>query len=102
MKKEELRFIPHSDTSIAEVDIIKQHNNLIQEGKYEEAITILNDNQFVKGMRASLFNSIVEKIRKIQLYLLNEFVAESYEYFSDTEPTDEEMGNKTIWVQPWY
>lgn len=101
MEREELIFIPHSDTGVSELEIIKQHNNLIENSQYEEAATLLNDHQFTKGVRASLFNSITEKIRKIQLYLLNEFVAEPYEYYSDTEPTEKEMGDKIIWVQPW-
>lgn len=101
MDLEELYFVPHSDAGISELSTIKQHDNLINSEQYEEATTLLDSKQFEKGVRASLLNSMQNKVRKIQLYLLNKYVASPLEYFSDTEPTDEEMGDKIIWVKPW-
>ena len=101
MNIDELYFVPHSDAGIDELELIEEHNNLINNKQYEEAVTLLEENQSTKGMTASLLNLIQNKIRSLQLFLLNEFVASPIEYFSDTEPTAEEMGDKIIWIKPW-
>ena len=103
MELSELTFVPHSDVGANEIDIVNQHKNLINSGNYSDAITLLNNENFGKGVRASLLNSIQNKIRKLQLYLLNEFIAEKDEYFSDTEPDTTFMKENgyTHWIQPW-
>lgn len=103
MEINELNFTPHSDVGANEIDIVNQHKNLINEGKFSDATTLLDNENFEKGVRASLLNSIQNKIRKLQLYLLNEFVAEKDEYFSLEEPNltfMEENGYKH-WLKPW-
>lgn len=103
MELSELRFVPHSDVGANEIDIVNRHKNLINEGKFSDATTLLNNENFGKGVRASLLNSIQNKIRKLQLYLLNEFVSDEFEYFSDTEPDAAfmEENGYTHWIQPW-
>ena len=103
MELSELSFVPHSDVGANEIDIVNQHKNLISEGKFSDATALLDNENFEKGIRASLLNSIQNKVRKLQLYLLNEFVAEEDEYFSDTEPDTAfmEENGYTHWIQPW-
>lgn len=103
MELKDFSFIPHSDVGANEIDIVNQHKNLINQGQYSDATTLLDNENFEKGVRASLLNSIQNKIRKLQLYLLNEFVADEFEYFSDTEPdtTFMEENGYTHWIQPW-
>ena len=99
MELKDIVFSPHNDMGAEDTDIVTQHKNLIDSGNYSDATTLLNDNDYQKGFRASLFNSIQNKIRSVQEYLLNEFVADDDEYYSYTEPTDEQMEGKTWWIQ---
>lgn len=101
MEINDILFTPHSDAGISDNAVQTQHKNFIENGEFSKASALLENASFSKGFRASFLNSLQNKIRKLQLYLLNEFVASSDEFYSDTEPTEEEMNGKTIWVQPW-
>lgn len=103
MELKDLSFVPYSDTGADEIEIIKEHDNFIKSKKYNEATTLLESEQLNKGVRASILNSIQNKIRQLQLYLLNEFVADQDTYYSDTEPSAEfmdEHGYK-FWSKPY-
>lgn len=99
MNLKDIVFEPHIDMSANDIELINQHNNLIKQHKYNDATALLNDNKYEKGFRASLFNSIQNKIRALEIYLLNEYVAEDDELYSFTEPTEEQMKDKTFWIQ---
>ncbi len=99
MELKDVVFSPHNDMSAEDTEIVTQHKNLIDTGSYSDATTLLDSNNYQKGFRASLFNSIQNKIRTVQEYLLNEFAANDDEYYSYTEPTDEQMEGKTWWIQ---
>ena len=103
MKLSELTFVPHSDVGANEIDIVNQHKNLIDTGNYSDATTLLDNNDYQKGFRASLFNSIQNRLRSVQEYLLNQFVADDDEYYSYEEPTAEfmEENNYIWWIQPY-
>lgn len=75
MTKKDIAFTPHSDMDIHDMAAAK------------------------KGFCAAIFNTIQNKLREIQLYLLNK-TAEPDAYYSFTEPTEEEMQGKTFWLQP--
>ena len=92
-------FTPHSDVEISDEELIDSHNNLIKIGKYEEAIALADNELSGKGFRASFFNVIENKIKEFQVYLLNKTAAPD-EYYSLTEPTDAEMGEKLFWIRP--
>lgn len=94
-------FKPHNDMDADNQDIVLQHNKKIKKGQYNAAVSILNENNYHDGFRASLFNSIQNKIRSYQIYLLNEFNAEPDELYSLTEPTQEQMQSKKFWIQPY-
>lgn len=103
MNINDMIFEPYNDMGIDDIKIVTQHKNLISEKKYSDATTLLNDSNYKKGIRASLLNSTQNKIRKLQEYLLNEFVAENDEYYSFEEP-DIDFMNKNgykFWVQPY-
>ena len=101
MKEKDIIFEPHNDMSADDIEIVTQHNNLIKSGNYSDATTLLNNNNYQKGFRASLFNSIQNKIRTLQEYLLNELVANEDEFYSYDEPTAEQMDGKTFWIKPY-
>lgn len=103
MEERDFIFVPHSDVGTFEIDVVNQHDNLINEGSYNDATALLETESFNRGVRASFLNSMQDKLRKLQLYFLNEFVAEKDEYFSDTEPDTEFMQQNgyTHWLKPW-
>ena len=103
MTKNDIKFVPQSDVSPYDFSLVEQHKNLINENRFSDAANLLKENSFEKGAVASLFNSIAKKIQDIQFYLLNKYVAEPDEYYSPTEPTDEEMGygKKIYWIKPY-
>lgn len=101
MELKDMIFSPHNDMSAEDTEMVTQHKNLIDAGNYSDATTLLDNNDYQKGFRASLFNSIQNKIRSVQEYLLNEFVADDDTYYSFTEPTNEQMNGKTWWIQPY-
>ena len=71
MELRDFTFTPHNDMDIDDINVIAQHKNLISQGNYGDAGTLASNNG--KGFIASLFNGIQNKIRTIQLYLLNEY-----------------------------
>lgn len=91
---------PISDTSISDKKMIEEHNRKLNTFHYSDAVNYLNDNNFHRGFRASVFNSLEDKIKKIQVYLLNKYVAASDELYSVDEPSKEQMQGKAFWVQP--
>ena len=92
-------FTPYSDVEISDKESIETHNNYVDNGYYEEAITLADSALSGKGFRASFFNAIENKIKEFQIYLLNK-TALPDEYYSLTEPTEEEMNGKLFWLKP--
>lgn len=92
-------FSPYNDTGLDDTEITNKHKNLVKNGKYSEATELLDENEFNKGFRASIFNTIQNKIRSLEEYFLNEFAAEDDELYSFDEPTEEQMKDKTWWIQ---
>ena len=103
MEIKDIVFEPHSDMSAYDIDLVRQHDELIKQKSYDDATALLNNNEYNKGFRASLLNSFQNKLRKFEEFLLNEFVADDDEYYSFTEPTIEfmEENNYTWWIQPY-
>lgn len=101
MTTDDLKFIPHSDMSAEELAIVTCHKELVQNHLYDEAVSFLNDSGYRKGFTSAVLNAIQNKIRKIQVYLLNKLSAETDEFYSMTEPSPEEMGNKRFWIKPY-
>ncbi|MBO5093803.1 MAG: hypothetical protein J6C33_05535 [Lachnospiraceae bacterium] len=101
MVKLNIGFTPHNDLHADDINLVEQHKNLINNNKFSDATTLLDNNNYQKGFRASLLNSIEVKLKQIQLYLLNKYAADPDEYYSLEEPTDEEMKGKTYWIRPY-
>lgn len=103
MNQDDLNFTPHSDAGAKEIETIIEHKNLIENNQYSDATALLNNKDYKLGVRASLLNSIQNKIRKVELYFLNEFVAEKDEYFSIEEPDINFMKENgySHWIKPW-
>lgn len=94
-------FKLHSDIAIADLPAISVHKDLINKYEYTDATNSINNTESLngKGFRSSFFNAIENKIRDLQIYLLNKNASPD-EYYSLTEPTDEEMVNKIFWIKP--
>ena len=92
MTENNLKFTPHSDMSIDDQTIVNEHQNLIKNNKFSDATALLENNNYNKGFRASLFNNMQNKIHMIQEYLLNKEDIENTpdEVVSNTEPTNSE------------
>ena len=80
---------------VHDVNTVEQHKNLIARNRFSEAASLLDNTSRQKGFRAAIFNTLQNKLREIQLYLLNKTAAPN-EYDSFTEPTDEEMEGRTF------
>lgn len=100
MDEEKLKFVPLSDTTASEMPRVKQHEELIYEGKYSDAVKLLDDNNHQSGFRASLFNTIIERLEILSEYL-PDVKPESEEYDSDEEPESTSMNGKKFWIQPY-
>ena len=100
MTKNDLKFIPHSDMSVEDQRIVTEHRNLINNNQLSDATTLLYDNDYNKGFRASLFNNIQDKVKMIQEYLLDKEIPEFIpdEVVSDTEPVDSES---MFWISDY-
>lgn len=94
----DISFVPHSDMSADDTATVLAHKNLIDSNHLKEAAALLEHENYQKGYRASLFNSIEKKLQAIQLYLLNKKAMETEEMVSDMEPAPEEMGSKIFWI----
>lgn len=99
MTKEDLNFIPHGDMEIDDLDTVTGYNGFLKSGQYENAQKLLLDRHYEKGFLASFFNYLQDKLRQIQLAVLNKNAAPD-EYYSLKEPTEEQMKGKTFWIQP--
>ena len=97
MTENDLKFIPHSDMCLDDQTTVNQHQNLIKNNQLSDATALLNNSNYNKGFRASLFNNMQNKVRMIQEYLLDKEPVEIVpdEIVSDTEPTDSEL---TFWL----
>lgn len=94
-------YTPYSDIETMDNDVVSVHKELINNYKYTEATEYINQSELLKkkGFRSSFFNAIEKKIQELQIYLLNKNASPD-EYYSITEPTDEEMFGKTFWIKP--
>ncbi len=90
MTTNDIRFIPHSDMSIDGQAIVNQHQNLIKNNEFGDAITLLNNKNYKEGFRASLFNTMQDKVRMILEYLLTKNEETQEEIISKTEPINSE------------
>lgn len=98
MEIKDIVFEPHNDMNADDADIVRQHDNLIKKS-FNDAAGLLNNKNYAKGFRAALFNSIQNKLRKLEEFLLNEFVAYKDEYYSYEEPDESQMEGKVFWMQ---
>lgn len=102
MVEQDFQFVPVSDASLSDMPTVEQHKNLINAGRYTDATNLLESENYQKGFRASLFNTLKNRLQIIATYLLN-LTAESDEYYSLTEPDTEWMieNEKKYWIQPF-
>lgn len=100
MTKQDFSFIPVSDITISDTEILDQHKSLVENNNYSGATALLNSYNYNKGVRASFINGIVKKIQDMGLYLLN-LTANPDEYYSINPPDPEWMkqNGKLFWIE---
>lgn len=100
MVNSDFKFVPMSETKALDMPIIEEHQKLIDDGKYTDAVKLLDDNNYQSGFRASIFNAIRERLLKIASFVLN-LTADSEEYYSTEEPDPAFMkeNGKIFWIQ---
>ena len=60
---------------VHDVNTVEQHKNLIARNRFSEAASLLDNTSRQKGFRAAIFNTLQNKLREIQIYLLNKTAA---------------------------
>lgn len=96
MTTNDLKFIPHSDMSIDDLTIVNEHQNLIDSNKFSDATALLNNNNYLKGFRAFIFNNIQNRINTVQNYLKDKDT-EKEEIIAQSEP----VSDKQFWLQDY-
>ncbi len=86
MKQKDISFVPHSDMDVYDVNTVEQHKNLIEQNRFSEAALLPDNTGHKKGFRAAIFNTIQNKLREIQLYLLNKTAAPTNTTLSLNQP----------------
>ena len=103
MSELNINFELHSDIAMSDEETVSVHTEYINQNMYEEAKNVVDNNaeMSTKGIRASIFKKLEEKLQELQIYLLNK-KATPYEYYSLTEPTMEFMkeGGFLYWIKP--
>lgn len=100
MKIKDLLFSPHNDMNANDIETVNRHKNLINQNMYSAAVNVLESAKYQKGFRAELFNKIQDKVRNLELFILNEFVAKPDEFYSYDEPAENQMEGKIFWIKP--
>ena len=83
------------DNDLEKIEIINNYNNLIAQGKYDEANNYIGQHEEVYGFYAKYLNAIENRIYNLQEYLLTKQKKNPF-VFSDEEPESVEVG--TIWI----
>ena len=84
------------DNSLDKQSVINTYNNLIAEGKYDEANELVSQHDNLYGYFADYFNSIENRIYSLQEYLLTKQKKELIKH-SNTEPA--QMSENMIWIE---
>lgn len=95
----DLRFEPHGDMELDDLETVNNYTNLISKKCYDDAQDVLINEKYKKGYTATFFNYLQDKLRQIQMIVLNKTAAPD-EFYSAKEPTEDQMAGKTFWIQP--
>lgn len=86
------------DNSLDKIEIIKEYDSLISQGKYDEANRFLNQQDNIYGFFADYFNAIENRIYNLQKYLLTK---NKINHFVSSDGPDEEpdpITDDSIWI----
>lgn len=83
------------DNDIDAMEAINYYNNLIAQGKYDDANNYIKQHPEVYGFFADFGNAIENRIKNLQEYLLTKQKKNPF-VISDEEPESVEEG--TIWI----
>lgn len=100
MTKDDLIYIPHNFPELRYEELLNQHKNMLNSNQYSSATNLLNQNPQIEGFRADIFNTIEGKIVFVEAHLEQKTKDEFFLY-KETEPTNDEIGEKVIWAQPY-
>lgn len=99
MSEEYLNRTPISDIDVDDLSLIETYKEKINENNFTDAVKILDDASFEKGIRASIVDKIRTSILVLETAILN-LTADDDTYYSVDVPTDEQMNGKKFWVRP--
>lgn len=83
------------DNDIDKIELVNHYNNLISQGKYDDANNYIKQHPEVYGFFADFGNAIENRIYNLQEYLLTKQKKNPF-VLSDEEPESAEEG--TIWI----
>ena len=90
---------PLNDLDIEDASLLTNYKAKMGLSKYGEAVQILNEVEFEKGIRASTLNAIKKSILELEVFILN-LTADKDTLYSVEQPTLEQMQDKIYWIQP--
>lgn len=85
------------DNDLVKIEIINHYENLIAQGKYNEANDYIENQQGVYGYFADFFNALENRISSLQDYLSTK-EKKNFFIFSDDGEEPEEVNKDTIWI----
>lgn len=92
--------IPLSDISLKDQTLLEDYRRAINSAAYSSAVEKLNTAKFEKGLRASVLNAINNRLKTLELFLLN-LTADKDTFYSYEEPSAEQMKGKKFWIQSY-
>lgn len=79
------------DNNLGKIEIINEYENLISQGKYDEANTYINQQEGIYGYFADFFNALENRIYNTQDYLLSKPPKWQPFFYCDCEEFDFEQ-----------
>lgn len=87
------------DNDLDKIEIMNYYNELVAQGKYDEANDYINQQESVYGFFADFFNTIENRIYNTQEYLLNKPPKnQPFIYYDDDENEPPNINENTIWI----
>lgn len=92
-------MIFYQDNNLEKIEIINHYNELISQGKYNDANKYINQQEGIYGFFADFFNLIENRIYTLQDYLLQKpGKKQPFIYYDGEENGPSNIDRDTIWI----